>query len=827
MDRVDATGVGVLVKVTDETRLVCEAYEHVEQRTFLVHLLIKHEGLGGGGGRERSLMSSEEDEVKNVENVENVENVYGTLHWHASEVVDATEIAHVQSAVRRAADARLRVRAISPHVWSWSGGVVAHGGITVVVRISGISYEGEAANNDVVVVGAGVLLSDLHSSVARRDLQLDAHGGCMTSRVSQTAGGAVATNVHHTGVPTFADRCTFVDVVREDASVARAFQGDDLWRQTIGGAGRTGVIVRVGFSLSERTFYTPTHSALHDVRLRESLGVEFARFCESYRGVPPMERIHYRSVMAGLIVSSTYERTEQRDDRRQLHQDYRTGDFGAKPLFFRYVFHPVDLVMEELPVACYGLWTACFIPLFETLFSDVPKRATICLDYACSSHIVEWDEHLEIAFFVPCHAAERFGEWLDRWRASSRILRHVGLVMRYVYGVDTRFSGNSPSTSNYLNVTFSNYHHASFEAFADELHRLVRDVRAEFGDELVRLHPGKFDPPEMGPKEASLGLPSMFAHDPHALETAAKYRRAPPLMFPAVVVAVGAFVTWWTATFDPSFSAADGKRFVALWWSFLSTMACVNLFLLARVFASTWNDRSWYTRRQRLLSTVFVVGCASRSIVVRGDVERLALLDTPLSAVAIGRSVATVAEVAFATQWTLLLHHGLARSGSRWRMLPLALTPLSISAQCFSWYAALTTHYLFSAIEETHWAAIAVLILVSFAALLRCPSCPLSNSVVRFCAVATAPVVAWLLFLVFLDVPTYTHYWLRDEAAGKRYLTVEEGAQQAIQWTVTWRYEDWEHAWKWMTPYFVVGSWISMSLVTYPDMRATQRGPFT
>ena len=77
-------------------------------------------------------------------------------------------------------------------------------------------------------------------------------------------------------------------------------------------------------------------------------------------------------------------------------------------------------------------------------------------------------------------------------------------------------------------------------------------------------------------------------------------------------------------------------RFVRLWWAFLTTMAAVNMILLARVFAATWADRTWYTRLQRFLCTLFVVGCASRSFVVRGDVERLSLLDTPLAAVAIG-----------------------------------------------------------------------------------------------------------------------------------------------------------------------------------------------
>ena len=746
-------------------------------------------------------------------------NVYSTLAWRPAEVVEVTEIFQVQEVVSRAALAGQTVRAISPHVWSWSGGVVAEGGVTIVMGIDGIAHDKDGH----VVVGAGVLLADLHVSAARRGLQLDAHGGCMTSRASQTVGGAVATNVHHTGAATFADRCTFVDIVREDSTLVRAQRGDQLWRLTVGGAGRAGVIVRVGFELSARTFYRPTHSPLHNVRFHRSLGEEFSAFCDAYHNVEPMQRIHYRSVMKGLIVESTYERTADTGRARQLAMDFAAGDFGAKPLFFRYVFHPLDLLAEELPLSWYGLWTACFIPVFETLFSDVPS-GTVCLDYACSSHIVEWDEHLEIAFFVPCREARRFGDWFDSWRSHSRSLKHVGLVMRYVYGSDTLLAGNSPADDNYINLTFSNYHHASFETFAGELHRLVADVGAEFGS-TVRLHPGKFDPP--GIRLANeLTLPSMFAHQSHALSTAAQYRRTPPRAVPFLIVLLGAVVTWRVATFDPPYSVEEGVAFVRLWWAFLSTMAVVNLLLLVRLYMATWYSRSRYTRVQRFLCTLFVVGCASRSFVVRGDVERLSLLDTLFAAVAIGRSIATVAEVSFATQWAVLLHHTLTKSGSRWRRMPLLLTPLGISAQCFSWYAALTTHYLFSAIEEAHWAVITIVILASFVALLLCPRCPLNTSVTRFCAIATAPVLAWFLFLVFVDVPTYARYWLRDEAAGKQYLSIEEGLEQITSWRVTWRYEDWEHAWKWMTPYFVCGSWISLLLVSYPSMDVTENAPF-
>ena len=56
-----------------------------------------------------------------------------------------------------------------------------------------------------------------------------------------------------------------------------------------------------------------------------------------------------------------------------------------------------------------------------------------------------------------------------------------------------------------------------------------------------------------------------------------------------------------------------------------------------------------------LLSAAYVFGCAFRSLLPRADVQRICLFDTWLSSVAVGRTVATVAEICFAAQWTMIL----------------------------------------------------------------------------------------------------------------------------------------------------------------------------
>ena len=66
-----------------------------------------------------------------------------------------------------------------------------------------------------------------------------------------------------------------------------------------------------------------------------------------------------------------------------------------------------------------------------------------------------------------------------------------------------------------------------------------------------------------------------------------------------------------------------------------------------------------------LLCAAYVFGCAFRSILPRADVQRICLFDTWLSSVVVGRSVATVAELAFAAQWAMRCCTRSARSQGR------------------------------------------------------------------------------------------------------------------------------------------------------------------
>ena len=100
------------------------------------------------------------------------------------------------------------------------------------------------------------------------------------------------------------------------------------------------------------------------------------------------------------------------------------------------------------------------------------------------------------------------------------------------------------------------------------------------------------------------------------------------------------------------------------WWSLLCAVSVLNVLAWA---ASTtklrdrqpisrpdkWSAAQW----QMVLSAGYVLGCAYRSVFPVYDVQRLCIVDSWLSSVIVGRSVATVAELCFAAQWAMLLRN--------------------------------------------------------------------------------------------------------------------------------------------------------------------------
>ncbi|WP_249132348.1 MULTISPECIES: hypothetical protein [unclassified Bradyrhizobium] len=255
---------------------------------------------------------------------------------------------------------------------------------------------------------------------------------------------------------------------------------------------------------------------------------------------------------------------------------------------------------------------------------------------------------------------------------------------------------------------------------------------------------------------------------------------------------------------------------VVRWWGFLSLVSAANIaiwFALYRQFHEQSNGSLSNTSGiglMLLLCAAYVFGCAFRSVLPRADVQRICLFDTWLSSVVVGRTVATVAEVCFAAQWAIILYQLGTMTGAETTInIAWIIVPLIVIAECFSWYAVLTTHYLCNAIENSIWAVVFFLVGIALCRLL-----PEFQGPVRWAfIVAIVGIAAFLAFLMTVDVPMYLNRWRANLAAGGTLLHPLDGLRDVSRrWVVTHDIAEWREEIAWMSLYFSMAVWSSLAL---------------
>jgi hypothetical protein len=258
---------------------------------------------------------------------------------------------------------------------------------------------------------------------------------------------------------------------------------------------------------------------------------------------------------------------------------------------------------------------------------------------------------------------------------------------------------------------------------------------------------------------------------------------------------------------------------LAWWWGLLTLVSGANIavwFLLYRQLHEQPTGSLGSTsdiELMLLLCAAYVFGCAFRSFLPRADVQRICLFDTWLSSVVVGRSVATVAEICFATQWAIILHQLGTMTGADTTLnAAWLIVPLILIAECFSWYAVLTTNYLGHAIENSIWAFAFFVVGIGLCRLL-----PEFDGPVRMVlAIAIIGVAGYLAFLMIIDVPMYLSRWRAEVADGSKLLRLFEGFRDAnTRWVVTHELAVWKDEIAWMSLYFSIAVWASLALCVF------------
>ena len=257
----------------------------------------------------------------------------------------------------------------------------------------------------------------------------------------------------------------------------------------------------------------------------------------------------------------------------------------------------------------------------------------------------------------------------------------------------------------------------------------------------------------------------------------------------------------------------DWSKPVLIWWFCLSLVALFNIILW---FISYKLLKNFHKNKVLVfLSGLYVFGCAFRSFLPRADVQRLCIFDTWFSNVLLGRSVATMAELAFIVQWAIVLNF-LSRSShsKKIQFVSYCIVPLIIVAECFSWYAVITTNYLGNTVEESLWALTYLIIGLSLLNLLKS-----FHSLRMIMTIAAIGCFLYFLFMISIDVPMYFNRWQADLIEQKPLMNFAQGINDLnTRWVVSHSTEEWRQEMPWMSLYFSVAVWVSIGLSWFPKL---------
>jgi len=249
---------------------------------------------------------------------------------------------------------------------------------------------------------------------------------------------------------------------------------------------------------------------------------------------------------------------------------------------------------------------------------------------------------------------------------------------------------------------------------------------------------------------------------------------------------------------------------VWLWWTTLKVVAVFNILLWLTTCLPRAGDSTtgfW----QVALSGVYVAVCAFRSWRPRVDVERYCLVDSPLSSMFLGRCVATVAEVCFAIQVALVVDQVGVIAHLPWiSAASVAVVPPLVLAQVFCWYSVITLDHLGHVVEESLWAATMAMVGVCLTVAAR----NIGGSPFWFVAGGAVLAGGFVAFMAFVDVPMYARRWRQARRHAHPRLSLQEGLADARRRRiVTNDWAKWLPETAWLTGYFSLAVWLSISFV--------------
>ena len=257
--------------------------------------------------------------------------------------------------------------------------------------------------------------------------------------------------------------------------------------------------------------------------------------------------------------------------------------------------------------------------------------------------------------------------------------------------------------------------------------------------------------------------------------------------------------------------------FSIFWNILLSLVSLSNIYKLNNILL---NKTSF--SKNTYCCVIFTLVCAFRSILPRVDAERLCFWDLGniqiIHSPFIGRFCATFAEIAFSYQITKLWQTIVVTNYSEKYFFTAKICWfLCCFAQILCWIGVITTNHIFHAFETFCWGLSSFLLTVNTSIILS----KISNKNKRDIIILKIFTLLCLLFSIYIftmDVPMYIEKW-NINGKGINSLPLNQGFYDSFTCKVNKSFELWSKEMIWMTPYFLIGPYISLKIEEYYDSK--------
>ena len=277
------------------------------------------------------------------------------------------------------------------------------------------------------------------------------------------------------------------------------------------------------------------------------------------------------------------------------------------------------------------------------------------------------------------------------------------------------------------------------------------------------------------------------------------------------------------------------NSFFKLWHISLSSVSIINVIIISyySFFYKLSNDN--IHKYLIIFSFIYSIACSFRAIWLKKPVQQLCLNNNLFSSPFFGRTIATIAELSFATQIITFIKFITKEIYTHNKInIPSFtylnyLVPSIFVAQFFCWLACITKFHLWNAVEESIWTIFAIILLYHIYTIYPLLQNTKSNKKFTYINNLFQKIIPfiiiYIIFMIKIDIPTYINRWKQSDLNNDGNITFSEFIKDFTKKhsnllsklfnlfkckIISTNYSDWKDSISFFSGYFTIAVWASI-----------------